>query len=113
LQNSARYYGCANREKTCHLRAALEGQAAELLWQLTDDATEQQILDLLRNRFGDLNQQERFRAELHSRRRRKGESVQNLYFDIRRLLALSFPGETGTMLEVVGRDAFLAALDDP
>jgi len=49
------------------------------------------------------------RAELQSRRRRKGESVQ----DIRRLKALRFPGESGDLLEIIGRDAFLSALADP
>ena len=56
---------------------------------------------------------ERYRAELHSRRRNKGESVQDVYQDIRRLLALGFPGESGILLEMIGRDAFLSALADP
>jgi len=53
------------------------------------------------------------RAELQSRRRRKGESVQDVYQDIRRLKALRFPGESGDFLEIIGRDAFLSALADP
>ena len=43
----------------------------------------------------------------------KGEPAQAAYQDIRRLLALGFPGQSGDLLEVVGRDAFLAALADP
>lgn len=42
----------------------------------------------------------------------KGEPAQAVYQDIRRLLALGFPGQSGDLLEVVGRDAFLAALAD-
>ena len=49
---------------------------------------------------------------MYSRKRRKGESAQSLCFDIRRLLALSFAGETGKMVEIVRRDCFLASLDD-
>jgi len=59
-----------------------------------------------------VNQTERFRAELQSRRRRKGESLQSVYNDVRRLLALSFPGYSGEACEVLGRDAFLTALGD-
>ena len=55
---------------------------------------------------------ERFRAELRSRRRQKGESIQTVYQDVRRLLALGYPGKTGELLEIVGRDAFLDALSD-
>jgi len=47
------------------------------------------------------------------RRRKPGESVQKLYDEIRRLLAWSFPGESGGLYDIIGRDAFLASLDDP
>jgi len=36
-----------------------------------------------------------------------------VYYDVRRLLAFSFPGESGSLLEVIGHDSFLAALKDP
>jgi hypothetical protein len=68
---------------------------------------------LFESRFGDLEQVERFPAELRVRRRRKGESIQALHQDICRLLALSYPGETGTLSKIVGRDAFLESLADP
>jgi len=50
---------------------------------------------------------------LYARKRKKGESAQSLCFDIRRLLALGFPGECGKMAEIVGRDCFLNSLDNP
>ena len=112
LENCADYYRWAPRDRLCHLKASLVGQAGEVLWQVKFDATEADVVKLLRNRFGNVNQTERFRAELHTRRRRKGESIQNVYNDIRRLLALSFPGQTGELVEVIGRDAFLTALGD-
>jgi len=67
---------------------------------------------LLRHRFGHINQAERFRAEMSMRRRKPGKSIQELY-EIKRLLALSFPGESGGLYDIIGRDAFLASLDDP
>jgi len=54
------------------------GASRSNLVQIPQDATERQIIELglLRHRFGDINQAERFRAELASRRRRKpGESI--------------------------------------
>ena len=55
----------------------------------------------------------RYRAELQSRRRIKGKSVQAVYQDIRRLLALGFPGENCDLIETIGSDAFLTAEADP
>ena len=70
-----------------------------------------------RNRFGSQNQTERFRAELNTRRRAKGESLQSVYQDIRQLIALSFPkrhgSEAGSIYEILARDAFLTAIDNP
>jgi len=42
----------------------------------SDTATEEQVLELLRHRFGHINQTERFRAEMSMRKRKPGESVQ-------------------------------------
>jgi len=67
---------------------------------------------LLRNRFGNVNQTERFRVELKSRRRKCDESIQSLYQDIRRLMSLGYPGKCGSLCELVARDAFLDALND-
>jgi hypothetical protein len=50
---------------------------------------------------------------LKTRRRRKGETIQALHQDVCRLMALSFPGETGFLSKIVARDAFLDSLGDP
>ena len=68
---------------------------------------------VLRKSFGDVGQQDCFRAELHSRRRKSGEWIHAVYTDVHRLLELSYPGETGSLLDSVGRNAFLSALGDP
>jgi len=113
LNNCAKYYSWNSQEKVCHLKNSLEGPASQILWQISDKATEEQVLELLRHHFGHINQAERFRAELSMRKHKPVESVQELYNEIRRLLALSFPGESGGLYDIIGRDAFLAALDDP
>ena len=110
--NCQRYNGWTNEESVAFLRDSLTGSASQVLWEISDDATHTEIIDLLRNRFGNANQTERYRAELASRRRKKGESTQAVYQDIKRLLALGFPGQCGEMYEVIGRDAFLTAIGD-
>jgi len=64
-------------------------------------------------RFGSINQAERFRAELRSRKRLPGESLQQLYQDICRLMALSYPGPSSELSDIVGRDCFVQALNNP
>jgi len=98
VENCAKYYEWSDCERICHLKAALHGTAAQLLWQLADDVTEGQIVDILRRLYGDICQQERYSVELNTRRRREGESLQNLASDIRRLMFLSYPGESGSFL---------------
>ena len=112
MENCARYYEWSDCERICHLKAALHGTAAQLLWQLTNDATEGQIVDILRRLYGDICQQERYRFEHNTRCRREGESLQDLASDIRRLMFLSYPGESGSLFDIIGRDVFLRAIDN-
>jgi len=71
------------------------------------------VIRLLKNRFGTSNEEERYRSELRSRRRRRGEPLQSVYRDVRRLMALAFPGQSGSLWEIMARDAFVDALADP
>jgi len=93
--NIAEYYQWTTRDRLFFLKSSLDGPATQLLLELTAGATEADVIQLLRNRFGCANQQERFRAELRTRRRRPGETVQDLFLDIVRLLSLSYPGRSG------------------
>jgi hypothetical protein len=113
LRNCAEYYGWSEADRVAHLKASLDGSASTLLWELPPKCSEELLLEKLNNRFGNQEMVEKFRFELRTRRRRKGESIQALYHDIQRLLALSFPGETGTLSKIVARDAFLDSLADP
>ena len=54
-----------------------------------------------------------FRAQLKLVRRNKGESLTNLAMVNRRLMVMAFPGPTDRTTEIVDRDVFLDALDDP
>ena len=74
--------------------------------------TVSRIVALLKARFGSENQAERFRVELRSRKRNKGESLQKLYQGVCRLMSLMDPGESSALSGIVGHDAFLGALHD-
>jgi len=113
FDNTASYCKWSEPDRLYHLKASLTGQAGEVLWGLTSETTEKEIFGLLRNRYENVNQTERFCAELDARRRQPGETVQDVYNDIRKLLALTFPRQSGEMVEFLGRAAFLKALDDP
>ena len=87
-RNCVKYNEWSEEERAIFLRDSLNGNASQVLCEIADNVGHEEIIRLLRNRFGNSNQMERYRAELHGRRRRKGESVQTVYQDIRRLMAL-------------------------
>ena len=112
FENCSGYYSWDARERLFHLRACLEGDAGQILWDAGAASSADELVALLRNRFGSVHQAERYRAELRALRRRRGDSLQVIYQEVRRLMALAFPGQGGTLWEVMARDAFLDALGD-
>ena len=113
FENCSDYYDWDNRERLYHLRASLEGPAGQVLWDAGQQSSVEDVITLLKNRFGSLNEEERYRSELKARRRRRGESLQMVYQDIRRLMALAFPGQSGPLWDIMARDAFVETLADP
>jgi hypothetical protein len=83
------------------------------LWDGACDQNNYQELkqNIIRS-FGNSGLEEKYQTELRGRRRRRGESLQSLYMEIRRMMSLAYPGETGSLSEVMAKDAFIAALDD-
>ena len=112
FENISAYMQWTARDRLFHIRACLEGAAGQILWDAGPQTTTESIVRLLRARFGNENQAERFRAEVRNRRRQKGESLQSLYNDLCRLLALAYPGPANPTSTIVGRDAFLDALNN-
>ena len=111
FENHAGYFNWSDRDRLFHLKNCLEGAAGQILWNVDPTVSFTELVRILRNRFGSEQQAERFRAELRSRRCRKGERIQELYQDIRRLMVLAYPGQAGELCEIVARDSFLDALN--
>ena len=65
--------------------------------------TLEELTRLLKQRFGSVDQVERFRTELQTRKRRPGKDLRSL----------AYPGPNTVVIDIVGHDAFLEALGDP
>ena len=108
----AKYLGWSCTDRFHHLCASLEVAAGEVLWGLKSDATADSVISLLRTRFGNELQVERFRAELRAQKRKVGEPLQSLYLDITCMVSLAHPDSTGTLTQHVAKEAFINALGD-
>jgi len=101
--------------QAAHLKCCLTGVADQLLWDTgrPDELAYCELREKLRRRFGSDDQQEKFQAELRARRRRRGETLAELYQDVRRLMTLAYPGEgTSSICEQIAKDYSFASLGD-
>ena len=102
------------QEKLLMLKSSLTGNAAAILWDLGADrqCTYEELVVLLKARYGSEGQAESFRMQLRARKQRIGETLSSLVQDIRKLITLSYPGKTSEIVESIARDAFIEALSD-
>ena len=70
------------------------------------------MIKVLKERFGEANQSDKYRIELKSRRRRPNETLRSLHSDIRRLTALALPDLEHRARETMACDYFIDALSD-
>ena len=91
FENCSDYYDWNARECLCHLQASLDGQAGQVLWTDGKLSLADEVIQLLRNRFGNQDQRERYRAELESIRCHDGATLQSIYNKLHRVMALAFP----------------------
>ena len=84
----------------------------QVLWDISPRVTMADIIRLLQTRFKSQLQAERFKVELHARRRAPGESLQQLYQDICRLVTLAYPSAEALLVTHVGKEAFIAVVND-
>jgi transposase InsO family protein/predicted aspartyl protease len=111
----ATHNGWTEDEKLAHLKCSLADHAAQLLWDSGNPAeiSYDDLVEKLRRRYGSLDQQEKFQAELRARRRHNGESLAELCQDIRRMMTRAYPGEgMSPICGQIAKEHFLTALDD-
>ena len=101
-----------DNEKVDFLKCTLIGEASHMLRDLSDSATYDDVVYKLRQRYGSIEQIERFRMELKQRRRKPGESLSILLKDVRRLFSQAYTGPHNYLSELMAVDAFVEALND-
>src|SRR6266516_2714689 len=111
-ENFADYFRWSPNDRLFHLKNSLGKKEAQILWDGGVYDTAAELVALLKQRFGATNQSERYTLELKNRRRQKGESLQELYHDIKRLLARGYDGKSGRTIESIGIDSFVNAFGD-
>ena len=111
--NCVSYYHWTVEDQLFQLKNSLVEAAGFVVTEAGTTATLEEIVQLLKVRFGNEHQAERFRAEMRSRRRRTGEPLQSLYQDLCRLKLLAFgPSPETEFSKLYLRDIFLDALND-
>jgi len=112
FNNCAQFNRWSDTEKLHYLRWSLTGSAAQMLWG-TEEMSFRQLIARLRSRFGSLEMEEKYQAELQCRRRNPGESLRELAQDIRRLMILAYSDDRSPMSERLAKEHFISAIDEP
>ena len=102
----------SDQEKADQLMCALTGPASQLLWDMgaQRNITWQVLVERLKARYGSEDQTSLYRIKLRTYRQAHGETLSNVVQEIRRLMALAYPGPTSDIVETVACDAFIDAL---
>ena len=97
------------QQKVDFLRCSLDKSASQLLWDYgsRSDITYDELVARLRARFGTEDQAETYRIQLYYLRQRSDQTLNDLSQEVRRLVALAYPGPTNSTTEILARDAFL------
>jgi len=114
FEDCAAYNEWDCEDKVAYLRWCLTGQATQVLWDVPyGQITYEELMRRVIQRFGNEGQEEMFRSQLRNRKRKRGETLQNLYNDIWRLMSLAYPGfEASQFSQLIAKDIFLSSLDD-
>jgi len=109
------YNKWTKKEQLVYLRSSLEKDAGQVLWDYCAETTASfsRMIRVLKERFGEANQFNKYRFELKSRRRRPDETLRSLHSDIRWLTALALPDLEHRARETMACDYFIDVLNDP
>jgi hypothetical protein len=114
FMNAASYNGWNKIDQLAHMKASLQGAAANVLWDTSADKTDtiDHLTSILHTRLGTMGMAERFSIDLRSKRRKPGETIQQLHLEVQRLASLAFPGPRSEAADIIARDAFIDSLDN-
>jgi len=115
FQICAEHNGWSETEKASQLKCCVVDEAGSLVWDSgkPGDVTYNDLVEKLRRRYGFLDQQEKFEAELRARRQGDKETLAELYQEIRCTMLKAYPGESSSSLyERTAKEFFLGAMKD-
>jgi len=112
LATCAEYNEWSEAEKLAQLKAALRGPAAQVLLSEDGPQTFDSLCSELRDNFGTKGFETQFESQLRVRRRRKGESLRELFQDINRLVLLAYPDSKGRLRDKLAMESFVDGLND-
>ena len=113
FDNCCEYNKWNSGEKLAQLKAALKGNAAQVLLGGEEVSFSYRTLrDELQKCFGVEGHTAQFRTMLRVRRRQHGESLRALYQDICKLLMLAYPGPSSELKDQLAVEAFVDSLED-
>lgn len=101
--------------KATYLAVNFSGPAREVLGDLSPTQRKDfgELTQALSMRFETENRSEMYRATLKSMARKRNESLPELAQSIRRLTKNAYPQAPADVREVLAKDTFVDALDDP
>ena len=102
FEMAAKHYGWSEDEKLVHMKTRIEGPAGRLVWS-QKQSTVEELIQLLQNSYGNEALRERTKLELETRKRNDGETLQDLYADVRKLLSDAYPEYMGQPLRTWAR----------
>ena len=107
--------GWDTEDKKQYLAVCLRGQACNILLSILTEYKRNYhcFVDALTKRFNPGDKTDLFRIQLRNIFRQNQESLPQLAQVIRNLAAKAYPDAKGALLEILSKDHFLDALDDP
>jgi hypothetical protein len=103
-------------DKAAVLKHCLRPPASQLLWEdkNSEHWTYKQTVKALVRRFGSTHIKEKYAQDLRSLRRKPGQSLAELEFDVRKLMAQTFgPAQDSSHAHFLAVDVYIRALNDP
>jgi len=95
------------------LRVGIKGNAAYIIDKESfEDASYEQMVTRLKNRYGMEGQFSLYRSQMRTWRHGKDETLQALYHDISRMAGLALPRKSSYHREIAETDAFIEAINE-
>ena len=107
FENFTSHFQWDEEEHLFNLRNSLAKSVGNVLLDSGCPSSSSEFIALLHSRYSTEHQADQFRMELKTRRTQKGKLLQAVFQDIKRLMALAFLGQTGSMAEITAIDAFV------